>query len=324
MSSQRILVVLFALAVSPQCKESEQADLELPDLEAPRLLEGLEIDTSPEDALVLAFKPVEAAAWDVAMVQKSAQERADKKMTTGSRQTFRLENKLQENKGGSWTSVIQLKNVSIKPLEGKEDKTAEGPLLALRSALESLRFKVTTDPRGTVLDLALEGPQAAQLRGMKELIERMVADSSVVLSEQAVAPRGTWETRRSSATEKGASRNVLDASYSSEFLGWADCGSSPEKCAVVRTRGEFTVSGGVAGKEMDAEVKGSGRTDSVVLLNLAKGRVEACGVKGVSIQRFIVGARKGGPEFTDTTWTDVEWRLAPAAAHDGGRQEGKK
>jgi hypothetical protein len=316
---------LAVLLVAGACRSQQSDELEsqLPDLKPPRILETLDVETSPGDPVLLAYKPVGKVAWSVSLVQRSQQARGESKATSGSRQKFTMESTLAESGQTLWVQEMRMRNVTVEPLEGKPDKVAGESTNAVRSALEMVKFKVKSDATGRVLDVSLEGTPAAPFKGMKKVVEKLVRESAVSLPDRPVAPGESWETESMAEADTDRTASVVESKYNSVFLGWTECGTSPGRCAVIRTTGQFTIGGTLTGKAA-GESSGTGRTDSVVVLNLEQGRVEKCGVTGTAVQRFAIKGKDGGPVFTDTLDTEAEWVLAPANAPEAKSEPAKE
>jgi len=333
-----LLLMSTALLILPQCGEKEEASatgekaaagaqlpgpltVEVPELTPPGLLSKLTVDAQGS-AVLLAYKPTPEAVYQVSLHQVSAQKRADRRMEAGTEQTFNFNRKLVSQTDESWTVEMWLSNLQVSSDRKSKNKEMTAALTAVRDALELARFQVTTNGLGEVLKFEVTGGDASRWVGMKDVLEQMVKDSIVQLPGKEVAPGATWPTSRESVIKKRKTANRIVYDLNSTFMGYVEVEGVCTRCAVVRTNGEFTISGEVVVPGMKGKTSGSGKTDSVVVLNPETGVLVKSAVKTSSAQHFQVAGDDGGSmDFVEEMSTDFTQELAPGRK-PGGKEAG--
>ncbi len=325
-----LLFIVVLICGLTACKEKENGKAEsapagksaeaLPQLAASELLAGLTIAPMDGKATKLRYKPQDVGRHRVKLTQESTQERAGRKMDIGTNQTFILNRKLQEEGEDGWTTHLSISELVVKPSKESKDEAMDGAMEALKNALQTVQMVVKQSPLGGVLEVQVEGGDTNRWQGMKQVMEQLVKDSIVELPEQAVAPGDRWPMNRESLLKTKKTANKIVYELNSKFLGYAQGLAGCIRCAVVHTEGTYTVTGTVTTPGMEGVSSGTGRTESVVVLDLDAGRLVLSETASAMRQTFVLKGKDGDLEFAEEQRNRLvqEW-LGPPEKSASGR-----
>jgi hypothetical protein len=285
-----------ALPKSDNAKADEQ--YVLPDLAPPALLQEVGEITRAGESVLLRYKPDRAARYQVKLHQSSAQLRSGRRLEMGTEQTFTLAGELEDTEVGRWLMQYRISDLKVTPDKASRDKEMAEAVRAIRDAILKVRFKVRLDGVGVIHEFSAEGGDLSRWAGLEDVLEQLIKDSVVELPDKAVSPGESWLKKRSTDVKKRKTINKIEAELTTTFEGMAVLPGACRRCAVLRTRGEFTITGEVVAPGLEGQTSGRGRSDAVAVLDLDAGRLVRNETGAVNVQKYALAGSLEGKKGT--------------------------
>ena len=320
-----VALLLFTQFLALSCKKEEGGEEEketgaaadeVRDPPEPGLLKKLAVDSKDGAAVELRYRPSAVALYRVEMKQRNAQTQAGKTMEVSSRYGFEMQRTLVQEEKAEWVEEVTFGKMEVEldwgGASGKNDEVAR----TMRNVLQSARFKARVNRRGELLGFESTGVEAGRWKGMSEVLKQFLTESAVPLPEKKVAPGESWSGERDIELTQQKTESKVLARYTSTFLGWTDQEVSCDRCAVIRTAATFTLSGKSNVPGVDGIEEGSGKSDSVAVMDVERGLLVRASMTSRSSQRFTLQGRRGKMAFRETKDMSMDEELVEGADNE--------
>lgn len=284
--------------------------LPLPELDPPALLGDLRVSQTPGDKVVLRYSPGKPFSYDVTLSQSSTQKRGGQEVSLGSTQMMVIEWEPLEQGKDEWKVNLKLSNIRIEAGEGgSKPGLQQSRLEQLAKAMELARFSFKTNAQGEVLDFEMPGGESGVWSEMRDVVEMLVKDSLTVLPVHKVAPGDSWDTTREGTLRRSKTESKVRSMLKSTFLGFTTLPGLCIRCAVIRTLGDSMITGRVTVPGMGGKTLGRGKTDSVAVLDMERGRLVSSQSAAVTIETFKLESRSSCLSFIEETTSSFSQSL---------------
>ena len=333
-----ILLAVVVSVLSGGCRKDETVsesgsvqsakEFVLPDLAPPALLQEVGEITRTGESVLLRYKPDRAARYQVELHQSSVQLRSGRRLEMGTRQTFTLTGELEDTEVGRWLMQYHISDLKVVPDKASRDKEMAEAMRAIREAILRVRFKVRQDGVGAIHDFSVEGGDMSRWAGLEDVLEQLIKDSVVELPDKAVSPGESWLRKRATDVKKRKTVNRIEAELTTTFEGLATLPEVCRRCAVLRIRGEFTITGTVIAPGLDGQTSGRGRSDAVAVLDLEAGRLVRNETGTVNVQKYALSGslegKQGKMSFQEEMSTRFIQTWQPPGEESDGRKKGSE